>query len=71
MPENQSMPIRIATDSVGRPSVAAKNVYVTTMPPGTTIVPMHIRNARRIVIANWEGDSVMPVAWLMNRIAST
>ena len=44
IPENQSIPIRIAILSNGSPSEEARKVYTITEPPGTTIVPMHIRH---------------------------
>ena len=47
IPENQSIPISIAILSNGSPSEEARKVYTITEPPGTTIVPMHIRHDSR------------------------
>lgn len=40
-------------------------------PPGTEIVPIHIKHDNRIAIPIWNMDNSIPVAYAMKKMATT
>ena len=57
--------------SIGSPSEDARKVYTITEPPGTEMVPMHIRQDRRIAIPIWYTVISIPVDCAMKKMAVT